>query len=139
MKEIIKLFNYNIPKINLLYLKKMNSEIIETPRFNYKSKKKSKKKLKKTPINNEYENALLYDFFHKKHSQHKHHRSISCSHFIQQKMKYEADLVDKIIIFEFLFKKFKLRNDFDQEHSDIFLKEKEQVFLGYPKTDEIID
>ena len=54
-------------------------------------------------------------------------------------MKYEADLVDKIIIFEFLFKKFKLRNDFDQEHSDIFLKEKEQVFLGYPKTDEIID
>ena len=113
----------------------MDSELCETPRFNYGVKKERKK----TPIRTEYKKIEYFDYFQKKDHQHKHPRSVSNNHFLQKKLKYKTNLMDKIIIFEFLFKKFNLRNDFDQEHADIFLEEKEQIFKGYPTTDEISD
>ena len=107
----------------------MNEESYQTPRFNYdiiEEDKVNRAKRVKSSIK-------------KKSNRRRKHRTKSLDHFLKKKMKYDSDIYERISIYQFLFKKFKLNNNFDKEHADIFLEEKEQAFQGYPETDEITE
>ena len=108
----------------------MDEELFQTPRFNYGILEDDKSIIVQAGN----------DSINKKRNRRKRHRRTkSLDHFLKRKAKYDSDVLKRITIYEFLFKKFKLNNNFDKEHSDIFLEEKEQAFQGYPKTDEITE
>ena len=108
----------------------MNEETYETPRFNYGVKEDDKINI----------TQAAYDCVEKKqHHRRRRRRSKSLENFLENKIQPDLIVFKRITIYEFLFKKFKLNNNFDKEHSDIFLEEKEQAFQGYPKTDEITE
>ena len=96
-------------------------ELKETPRFNYGSKTldetssrpKLKYKKKKDKKNSESK---------------KRSKSKSKSPYKSKK----SHNPENSQFFLFLRKTFKLRNDYDYEHSELFLESKIQAFEGYP-------
>ena len=57
----------------------------------------------------------------------------------KEKVSKIKDLSSKEFCEEFLKKKFKLRNDFDHDHTEIFLLDKENAMENIELTDEIYD
>ena len=106
-----------------------------TPRFGIKiSETKSsdetyKKKLAKTEKYSKYPNP--------KRSKSKNKSSAKKK--TKNKFPKEKDLNSKNCCKEFLQKKFKLRNDFDHEHSESFLWDKEIALENVELTDKIYD
>ena len=95
-------------------------ELEYTPRFNYGSKTLDKLssplklKLKKNKNKNSSKS--------KKHSKNES----------KYQYEYKKNNAEKNQFVLFLRKTFKLRNDFDYEHTEIFLESKQQAFEGYP-------
>ena len=118
----------------------MNESLIETPRFNYiKEIEEIEVSANKTPTQKRSKIIDVLTSNKKKCKCSKSPKSskLNSKKYRKLKKKHKANSTDEITIFEFLFKKFKLGNEYDEYHTNIFLKEKEKAFEGYPKSDKI--